>query len=839
MIEIEKLKEFGLSENQAKLLNFIINSKHRSALTYKLIEDEFNLQESFYWELLDDLIKQEFLIITKETKPCVYQYDESRLENILKAQEDNYTNSQKKIEELIKELEQDKINEDFDLNHVFELLQTTIPELKLSMDKIYILNTLFSKENGKIVPIARSIRQIKEMISPYNGKLKAHNIRYYLNSLEKQGFISSRKDGRSKTYISKNLLTILKNEKKSLQTIWENKKSRLQDALNYINNNQISEDLKPQRALNNIYQLIDFRMDVVKWVKTQLINAKGEILLDFRLKAERNVAKLNIAKEFYNSFIEILNLREKSNLKVRLLMYYDSWVLQKLESLYTQLIQLISQGKLELKIPSESDYKTAKIIIDNSTLIDFMVKQDLAQFDKILLNKNELSVKNAKRQFERVWDSAIDIRDILMGESISNELENIIIESMTRNPPVYKFGKNPVIITGFRDVLSVNLNLLKAAESEVLILGDLLSVKKVGIHNDSDISYQRLFYKNLFKILIEKCRNGIKVKLLRNSSDANVNIIQDLETIKNELQQVYNLTPYLQMRQIEMPQYQFIIIDKQLLLIPEYLESGRIKFTFFTDRHIVEQFLFIFQNAWSNSLDFRLSWLSDQSKSLQDLFKHTLNDLELTISLPERGEMKVFDGKYTTYLVTHLLKINKNQVNIFQSFSEHFINNIENSEYAKTFADLVLSYGQEVINTVENKKMKARVILSYLPNYLNAISNKILKQSLDLHPRYQVHFLPAGLELNTIYGIYDNYVTLVIGDLASNNFQMLVINDYNLIHYYKSQFENTWNNTIDLRQIFQIYGSKKKKDLANESINKFKLEHEYSLEEIRKLFPPL
>ncbi|NVM05171.1 MAG: hypothetical protein HWN67_22820 [Candidatus Helarchaeota archaeon] len=849
MIEIEKLKEFGLTINQAKLLNLIINSKNRSALTYKQIKAEFNLEESFYWDLLDDLINKEFLTVDNETKPWKYKYDEGRFGKIIEEQETNYEKIQQDFENLIIELEKDSISEEFDLKSVFELFQKAQSQKKLSNDQIFILSSFFSKENGKIIPMTRTIKQIEEIVKPLNVKLKKHNIRYYLNNLKEKGFVISQKDGRLNTYGPKDLLTILKNEKNFHQKIWENKKQRLQKTLNYFNNNQISDDEGIREPLKEIqtvsseieekYKFIDFDLNTVSWVKDQMFRANEEIICDFRLTIDRTELKLRISEEFYKNLIELLNDVQKSYLKVKLLIYLDDWLLHKLESLFAQAIHLVTQGKLEFRVPPDTEDKLVKIILDNSTLVDFLAKHDFAKFDKIFINRNEMSVKDARHIFEQVWERSLDVRDAMLEHTISTELEKVIKSSIKKRPPVYEFKKQPIIITGYKKVLSINLNLINRAESEILSISSLLTPINMRGQNLVDVSYQKSLYKDIFNILIEKCKNGVEVKILRNSTETSVKTSQDAEIIKGEIQLIISLSPFFQLRQIEIPQYQFTIIDKKLLLIYEFLESGRIKLTVFTDRYIVEKFLFIFKNAWSDSLDFRLDWLTEKTNPLQLYLKDTLNQLDLTLSLPERGKMKIFDGKYTKLLINHLLKINKHEVDVFQSFSEHFFKNLENSTDVKAFAGLVLSYGKDVMESVGSKNMKARVIVSYLPTYLKAISNKVLKHSLDLYPKYQVHFFPAGLESNIIYGIFDNYITLVIGDLASNNFQMLVINDYNLKQYYKSQFENSWNNTIDLRQIFQVYGTKKKKELANESIDKFKLENEFPLEEVRKFFPPL
>ncbi|MFX0132423.1 MAG: winged helix-turn-helix domain-containing protein [Candidatus Hodarchaeota archaeon] len=846
MIEIEKLKEFGLTENQAKLLNFIMNSKNRSALTFKQI-NEFNLEESFYWELLDDLVNQNFLTIIKDSKPRIYQYNESNFGDKIKKQEKNYEKIQQDFEKLIKELEQDSLGEEFDLIKKFGFFQTTQSQLKLSKDQIIILNALFSKENDKIIPMTRTIKQIEDIVGPLNKKLKKHNIRYHLNNLKERGFIISRKDGRLNTYSPKDLLTILKNEKEYHQKIWENKNDRLQKIVYYFNNNQISDDVGIQETSKEIqtvssdieekYQFIDFDLNTVSWVKDQMFRANEEIIFDFRLTIDRTELKLSIAEQFYKNLIELLNDDQKSNIKVKLLIYLDDWLLHKLESLYVQAIQLVTQGNLEFKVTPDTEDRLLKIILDNSTLIDFLAKHDFAKFDKIFKNKNEMSVKDARRMFEQVWERSLDIRDAMLEHTISEELDKTIKKSIKKRPPVYEFKKQPIIITGYEKVLSLNLNLINRTESEILTIGGPLIYTGEGSQHIPDTL--KSFYRDFFDILIKKCNKGINVKILRNSLESRFKKLQNIETIKRQIQFIISLFPFFQMRQIDLPQYQFMIIDKRILLIFGLLESGRIKLIILTDSFIIDKFLLIFQNAWVNSLDFRLAWLTEQASSLRGFISDSFNKLDLQMTLPERGEMKIFDGKYTRHIVNYLLETNRNELYIFQSFSDYFSNNKDKTKEKQQFASLVLSYAWEVMKILTMKKMKAKIIASYLPVYRQTISVSDLKHSLELYPQYQIHFLPPGHQSNIIYAVYDNFITLVIGDLTSNNFQFLVINDINLREFYKTQFENSWNNSIDLRQIFYEYGPPKKKKIVMDSLNKYKLEYEYSSEEIRKLFPPI
>ncbi|MFX1446484.1 MAG: hypothetical protein ACFFHV_24085 [Promethearchaeota archaeon] len=595
MIEIDNLTEFGLTLNQAKLLNFIINLENRSALSYKVINDEFNKGQSFYWELLDDLVNLGFLTVNRNTKPWKYKYDESGFQKIINNQENEHSKIQLEFETLIKELDASN-KEGINFKDVFELLQKVQLQLKLNMDQIFILSSLYTKENGKMVPKTRNINQIKELIKPLNGKLKKHNIRYYLTILETRGFLFSQKVGRSNIYTSKDLLTILKDERELDQKIWEDKKTRLQKIRDFFKNKQNSVVDKSQMVLeksesismeiNERYQLIDFNLDIVNWVKKLMMSAKKEIFLDFRILAERNPVKLRIAEEFYKSLIDLISQNESSTLKIKLLMYFDSWVMLKLEPIYVKLIQLISQGKLELKVPSETDYRTAKIIIDNSMLLDFMVKQDLAEFDKVLQNRNEMSIKNAKKMFKSLWDSSIDIRDLLMEESISNELEKVTKESINKNPPVYNFKKNEVVITGLKKVLNINLNFIRAAESEILFIGSI-TLEKNKNSNFRDTRSQSSFYIDFFNILINKCRIGVEVKILRNTIEPNSSEFKNQEKLKKGIQLIMSLSPFFQIRQIDLPQYQFLIIDRKILLIYEFLESGRIKLTIITDKSII------------------------------------------------------------------------------------------------------------------------------------------------------------------------------------------------------------------------------------------------------------
>jgi len=867
--EYIKLKEFGLSTNQAKLLWFFIKQKPESKISFKKINQKLKtkpyrklFKKDIHWDLLNSLLKQGFITVGEQVKPWVYQYNQERLKEILQKERKINSNIQMKLEQIIEILNKNDRDKNIDINQILSFLQLSQGHNSVNNEQLLIMKTLYSNKNGKLSPCSLSINQIAEKIDGIN----INKIRYNLKNLEKIGFIQSFKRGRNKIFRPFDLVNILKKEKDEHKKYWEQKQGQMSDIIQYFykisRNRDVSEQKYKEDVLSNqklpiqksihqtfeklvqTYELIDFDEDTMDLIDIFMKNSKKELILDFRISIKIIDTKTTIVESFFNRLISFLKNHPK--IRVKIIAYLEGWLTTKLEPIYIQLIQLISEANFEFRIPIETNdenkgentNKIFRVITDN-TLIDLIVKKSLDNIDKIWINWNELSVEQARREFNNAWERSIDVRDALLEYSLSNELSNVLLASVTKKAPEYFFKIQGLSLTGYKKIHNIILNMYKRAKSEILTLTGTISFSKDKNLELIDEEYQRAFFNNFFETIIDHCKAGINIRLLRNNLENDLLTEINKERIKRAIELLVLFFPYLQIRQVDMPQYHFTIIDRKILMLHKFLERGQIRLTFFSDEFIINKFLALFENAWTKSFDIRMGWLSEKKSPVQQFLKKSLKKLSFQITLPKTGEIKVFDGKFTKHIIRHLLRVSKDEIFVFQSFSDLYYKsrgkNISDELFKLSFQ--VLSYGWEVITAVITKKLKANIIVTYLPEYVSAITYKNLKLTIDLFPKYQVRFLPPGLQTNIIYSIFDNYVNLVIGDLRSDNFQFLIINDVNLKSFYKAQFINFWNNSIELRQIFKEYGSKRKKKLVIDSINKYRLYREYHPMEVRKIFP--
>lgn len=988
MDDVEKLKGFGLTNNQAKLLNIFIKSNSKDGLTFGKIKEYFNSDKSFYWEILDDLITLEFLTVNKEAKPWTYRYNESGIEKFFKKQKDLNSEIQINFEKIIKELSNEEFNTDIDIKYIFN-------QLKIDNDQLLLLNSLFSKQNGNFLPKTMRLQEIAKE----NGELKLHTIRYNLNNLEKRGFIKTEKIGRIKIYCPRDLSKIVKIEMDLHKKTWEEKERRMKSVIEYFykkptfdnepiqkfkgemelikylklaneeiliifptsesrqsllsrkietileiilntvknsnlickilidnqiknvnlqiikefliylpqidiritsnlfnsfviiidkldtihsisntlefylirniqttkiykeefhkiwntaedyriylnndnNYSDLDDEIEKSKKIYPIsfgtlekYELIDFESDKISKIENLIRTAKNEIILDFRITTERIDQKIQMAKEFYAVLIDILE--QKPGTHIKLILYLDDWLIQKLDSVYAKLIDMVSQKKLDIRVPLEQNERAIRIIIDDSLFIDFMEKS-VAEFDKVLLNRNITCIKGAKQQIEEIWKNSLDARFLILDFPISNELENKISESIERNPPVFEFGNRPITISGQKSVKNIFINLYKNATDEIRAISGPFLLTKDGDYINNESFYERNYYIEIFKIIVEKCRKNLNVKLIRNTLNNAATLFQDKNLINYQISIILELFPFYQIKKIEAPNYNFTIIDKKILLIFNYFEFDQVKLTIITNNLIINEFYLTFQNIWNEAVDYRIDLLSDITGSIGTDLEASFDKLDLQITLPGKGEIKIFDGKYVRYITKLLLKIARNEIYIFQTSSDNPNPQSKNIKEEKILTSLVMSYFWDVMKALISKKIPTRVIVKFLPHYLRAITYNDLKYSLDNYAFYQVRFSGEYSQANIIYGIFDNYLTFVMGDFASGAFQMLVINDINLRDYYKSQFVNSWNNSIDMRQLMYEYGTEKKKKLVLKSYQKIQLEKEYDSNQIRKLFP--
>ncbi|MHA1379403.1 MAG: hypothetical protein ACTSRG_13595 [Candidatus Helarchaeota archaeon] len=835
--DFNRLKDFKLTNNQAKLLLILINEnkkKPEARFTFKQIREKFSSKIWIYRELLDSLKKMGFLIVMKESRPIMYKYNSKRLEEILKEQQEIYFRTQKKFDNFLSEVKNGTIKNKEDLLKIFDFLHSIENQHSLTMENIIILKSLFSKRDGKFIPTSKTINQIAADIK----NLKIHKIRYNLKNLENTGIILSQKKSRIKYYRPLDLFTLLESERSFHQKLWDDKEKRMQQSIEFFQKSSViptSTSQKTKQRDRN-YELRNFNKENVNWIIGLIKNAKSETYLDFRMNMERDDKKIELGRILFEALLELL--RTNTNIKIRLFIYIDDWLVERLENLYYNLIQGITEGRIEIKVPLKKQAIFSRIIIDDSSVIDLIIGKDTHKPDKILLNKNQISNKEAKRRYNEEWKKSIDIRQELLEHPISVNLKNLINKSLELKPPRIILGKQPLVIIGYEKIHNIILNLYKNARLEVLTIIGTISFSTKGNLDITEKTYQKTFFESFFKIIMSHCKAGLNIRLLRNTFELDhLNEVVN-DRIRRETEILVNFYPTLQIRQVDLPEYQFTIIDRKILMLHQFIESKEIQLTIITDEFIINKFYALFQDNWAKSFDIRLNWLKHEKKPIKNFLKKSLKQLEFQMSLPEQGKIKIFDGKFTKYILNHLLNKNKNEIYAFQTFSELFYKKRIDNKINDTYkvSQFILSYNWEVIKAVMTKKMNSKVIFTYFPGYIEAITYKDLQNILDLFPTYQARFIPPGIQTNVVYTIFDEYIILIVGNIVLD-YQILIINDFNIREFYKAQFDSFWDNSIDLRQIFKEYGSKRRKKLIENSIKKFKLFREYHPMQIRKLFP--
>ncbi|NVM05170.1 MAG: hypothetical protein HWN67_22815 [Candidatus Helarchaeota archaeon] len=606
------------------------------------------------------------------------------------------------------------------------------------------------------------------------------------------------------------------------------------DELKKILKDEIKESIENYPIISEKkeeYEILHLGEEVIHILKNFLRQANREIILDFR----GNIEKIQEVQKYFEAFFkDLIDFLKNRNIKVKLLFGINSWIVNKLDQIFIQLIHLISQGKLEFRVPTGKNLVSRAIIIDDSTLLKIITDHRTVSSYKALIIRNPAGVLEIKNEFTQIFEQGIDFRNAILQYDIDKELEKAARDSINKNPPIYNFGNQPIVMQGKKDVIEIMLNILKKAKREILVSVNPFIVSKDGKYDIFKPVYQKELFNYYFEIFSNKSKDGIDIKILRNSSRPLSKDVRDEFQIKIQLSVLLTLFPAFQMREIDLYQSNFLIIDKKILLIYEYLESNQIKLIILTESLLIKKYQETFQDAWDKALDMRLNWLINANPSLKKEIQNSFEKVDFQITLPERGEMRVYDAKYLRYIMNYLLDNTKNEYYMFLAAADYFI---EQSKGKAAFGHMAMSYTRNVYKTVENKKVKTKVITLFQPLYLNSITDNDIEESLKLYPYYEMRFLPQAYQLNNIFAIFDHFIIHVIGEGTKGLFQLLVMNDINLRNNYLTQFNETWKNSVDFRQVFYEYGSKRTKEIIFESYKKIKLEKEYSSSKIQELFP--
>ncbi|MFX0132424.1 MAG: hypothetical protein ACFFDN_02135 [Candidatus Hodarchaeota archaeon] len=579
------------------------------------------------------------------------------------------------------------------------------------------------------------------------------------------------------------------------------------------------------------YEILHLGEEVIHILKNFLRDANREIILDFRGHIEKIQEVQKYFEDFFNDLIHFLKIRD---IKVKLLFGINSWIVNKLDQIFIDLIHLISQGKLEIRVPTGKNLVSRAVIIDDSTLLKVMTDRKTVSSYKALIIRNPAGILEIKNEFNQIFEQSIDFRNAILQYDIDRKLEKAARDSINKNPPIYNFANQPIVMQGKKDVIEIILNLLKKAQKEILVSVNPFIGSKDAKYDIFKPVYRKELFNYYFEIFSKKSKDGIDIRILRNSSRPLPNEARDESQIRIQLSVLLNLFPAFQMREIDLYQPNFLIIDKKILLIYEYLESNQMKLIILTESLLIKKYQETFQDAWDKALDMRLNWLINANPSLKSEIRNSLEKVDFQITLPERGEMRVYNAKHLRYIMKYLLDNTNREYNMFLAAADYFI---KQSKGDDAFGHMAMSYARKVYKTVANKNVKTKVITLFQPLYLKALTADDIQESIKLYPDYEMRFLPQIYQLNNIYAIYDHFLLNVIGEGGSSLFQLLIINDINLCNTYKNQFNESWGNSVDFRQVLYEYCSKRKKEIILESYNIFKPEKDYSSNQIKQLFP--
>ena len=150
-------------------------------------------------------------------------------------------------------------------------------------------------------------------------------------------------------------------------------------------------------------------------------------LVTFVSDTEKNGMDIEYVREFLgHEYLETTQLYThltNKNLKVKLLLGINSWLVNKLDQIFIQLIELISQGKLEFRVQTENLILNRAIIIDDTMLFQIVTDRKTISSYKALVIRNPIRILEIKAQFNRIFEQGMDFRNAIMQYEINKDLE--------------------------------------------------------------------------------------------------------------------------------------------------------------------------------------------------------------------------------------------------------------------------------------------------------------------------------------------------------------------------------------------------------------------------------
>ncbi len=596
MITLENLQVWGLTKNQAKLLKFFIQNRAKKDLSFKKIKNLIKSKKSFYREVLQDLIDKKFLFVLKDRRPIMYQFNEIRFKELLQEEKNTHLKKKQLFDTFLEKIK--------DKKGQFDILKISSAQLRLTNEMVEILNILFLNFNDKTSP---NVMSLKDISQKSKSKNKEPTIRYNLHLLEKRGLIIRQKIGRVNFYYPKSIRSIIKIEQQFQEDLWSEREKRMNEIIEYFQQTQkkIPEKLKDFEIKANINEIKETIIELIK-------NADKEILIDFRCNFERIDPIKRFLEEIFYSLLEIL--RKKVEFNLRILIYIDDWLVHKFDNIFLQFITEIYQNKFEIKVPIEKEKREFRFVIDENIIFQAIGIYELTENVNGLVINNNLTARQIKFEFDRIWENSLDIRDAIIDYKINMDLEKAIKQSERKFPIKYNFTDKFIIIPGLKLGLKFYIHLFKNAKNEVLTVQGPIFKSSEGTLSVLETFSQEKFYDKLNSLVPKKIKEGVTFKWIRNNTFPHLTIYSKDELKRFFIDFILSLYPQFQMRQISFEQFQFAIIDQNILCLFEYSEHS--KLNLIMDNFLIKKYISIFQKLWSDAYDIRLQWLTEISKEL-------------------------------------------------------------------------------------------------------------------------------------------------------------------------------------------------------------------------------
>ncbi|NVM03073.1 MAG: hypothetical protein HWN67_12095, partial [Candidatus Helarchaeota archaeon] len=519
------------------------------------------------------------------------------------------------------------------------LLKVDQAQLRLKSEHLEILNILLLNFNDKNSPNTMTLKDVSQKIK---GKYTEPTIRYNLHLLERRRLIIRQKIGRINYYRPNSLKSIVEIEQRFHENLWNEKKKRMNEVIQFFQKTpkRLPEKLKDFEVKANIKEIKETMIKLIN-------NADKEIFIDFRCGFERIDPIKGFLEEIFYSLLEIL--RKKVEIRLKILLYIDDWLIHKFDNIFLQFISEINSEKFEIRVPIEKEQRELRIIIDEKTIFQIIGVYELTENENGLTINNNITARQAKFVFNQIWENSLDIRDAIIEYTINKDLEKAIKVSEKKYPIKYNFTDKFIVISGLKIGLKFYLHLFENAQSEVLTIQG--PIFKTGERTLSvlDTLSQEKFYDKLNSLVPKKIKDGINFKWIRNITVPHLTIYPKDELKRFFIDLILRMYPEFQMRQISFEQFQFAIIDQKILCFFEYSEFS--KLTLIHDNFLIQKYNSIFQKLWFDAYDIRLQWITEISEPLQKYVISTFNKIELQVPKSKDkipADLEHFINKYGT-----------------------------------------------------------------------------------------------------------------------------------------------------------------------------------------------